>query len=128
MSYLLDTHTFLWFVSDNYRLSEKAKKTIENSHNKIFLSSAVVWEISIKAKIGKIDFKSDLDYFISECIQQYSFIPLPITIPHTIQIFKLKNIHKDPFDRILIAQSILESLSIITSDFLINKYKVKTIW
>lgn len=128
MGYILDTHTFLWFASGNPRISGKAKKTIENSRNQIFVSSALVWELSIKTGIGKIEFKKDLDTFISECIRSYNFTPLPITIPHAIQTSKLPEIHKDPFDRILIAQSISEKSPIITSDKYIQKYDVKTIW
>ncbi len=93
-----------------------------------YLSSAIVWEISIKAKIEKIKQHSDLDNLISECIQQYNFIPLPITIPHALQIFSLPEIHKDPFDIILVAQSHLEKSSIITSDPLIKKYDIPIIW
>jgi PIN domain nuclease of toxin-antitoxin system len=128
MKYLLDTHAFLWFAEDNMRLSKTAKEIIADYRNNIYLSSASVWEISIKISIGKLKLKKDLNKFISENIIQYGFTPIAVTIPHTIEIAKLPEIHKDPFDRILIAQSIVEKIQIITSDKYINKYNIKTVW
>ncbi len=128
MKYLLDTHVFLWFSIDNPALSGKAKAIIESPDNEIYLSAAVVWEISIKLKIGKIKLRIDLDTFIANSIQKYYFMPLPITIPHTIQIYNLPDIHQDPFDRILIAQSQVEDISLITSDSLIKQYETKIVW
>ncbi len=128
MNYILDTHTFLWFINGDPKLSSRSKETIENNHNVIMLSAAVVWEISIKSKIGKIRLNKTLDTLISDCIQQYNLTPLAITIPHTIKVSDLQEIHKDPFDRILIAQAILENAAIITSDNLIKKYGANVIW
>jgi PIN domain nuclease of toxin-antitoxin system len=128
MDYILDTHTFLWFITDNDNLTQKAKKIIENSSSKIFLSSAVAWEISIKISIGKIILNTGLENFILKAIQQYRFIPMPITISHAVRVNKLRDIHKDPFDRILIAQSIIEKAPLITSDRMIRKYNIKTVW
>ncbi len=128
MPYLLDTHAFLWFASDDVNLSKTAKDIIEDNVNDIYLSSASVWELSIKIGLGKLKLKKDLDQFIAENIIQYGFIPISINIPHTIEISKLPEIHKDPFDRILVAQSIVENVAIITSDKFINRYDVKTVW
>ncbi|MFH0974267.1 MAG: type II toxin-antitoxin system VapC family toxin [Spirochaetota bacterium] len=128
MNYILDTHVLLWFANNDPRISEKAENIIKTSKNNIFLSSAVVWEISIKLKLGKINIDVDLDTFVSEIIRAYNFIPFPVTIPHAIQVYNLKEIHKDPFDRMLIAQSISSGYPIITSDSQIKKYKVKTVW
>ena len=101
---------------------------MENPENEIYLSAVVVWEISIKLKIGKIELAADLDTFVTNSIQEFNFIPLPITIPHTIQVYKLPDLHQDPFDRMLIAQSQVENLSLITSDSLIGQYEVETTW
>ena len=128
MDYLLDTHVFLWFASDDIKLSPSAKKTIEDGKNNIYLSSASVWELSIKIAIGKLKLKKDLNKFIAENIAEYGYIPLSVTIPHAVAIAKLPEIHKDPFDRILVAQASVEKMKIITSDRYIGKYKVKTVW
>lgn len=128
MPYLLDTHTFLWFASDDVNLSKTAKNIIEDFENDIYLSSASVWELIIKIWLGKLKLKKDAGQFIAENIVQYGFIPLSINIPHAIEVSKLPEIHRDPFDRILIAQSVVENIGIITSDKFINKYDVKTIW
>ncbi len=127
-AYLLDTHVFLWFAAGDVNLSKTAKNIIEDDKNDIYLSSASVWELSIKIGIGKLKLKKSLGKFIAESIIQYGFIQLPINIPHTLEISKLPDIHKDPFDRVLIAQAIVESVKIITSDKFINQYDVKTVW
>ncbi len=128
MAYLLDTHVLLWFSSGDRLLSEKAKSIIENGENEIYLSSISVWELSIKARLGKLRLKKDLKQFITENIVEYSIIQLPVNIAHALEISKLPDIHKDPFDRMLIAQSLVEDLTIITSDEFISRYDVNTIW
>ncbi len=128
MNYLLDTHVFLWFATDDMKLSPAAKKIIENGKNNIYLSSASVWELSIKIIIGKLKLKKDLNKFIAENIARYGYIPIPVTILHALAIAKLPEIHKDPFDRMLVAQASVEKMKIITSDGYIGKYNVKTVW
>jgi len=128
MRYLLDTHAFLWFASGDANLSAVAKEIIENSKNNIYLSSASVWELSIKIIIGKLKLKKDLNKFIAENIAIYGYIPMPVTIPHALAIAKLPEIHKDPFDRILIAQATVEKMKLISSDGYITRYSVKTVW
>jgi PIN domain nuclease of toxin-antitoxin system len=128
MNYLLDTHVFLWFASGDMKLSPAAKEIIENGKNNIYLSSASVWELSIKIIIGKLKLKKDLNKFIAENIAGYGYIPIPVTIPHTLAVAKLPEIHKDPFDRMLVAQASVEKMKIITSDDYICKYNVKTVW
>lgn len=109
-------------------MSNNAKALIENPESEIYLRAVVVWEISIKLKIGKIELAVDLDTFIADSIQAYNFVPLLIAIPHTIQVYKLPGLHQDPFDRMLIAQSQVENLFPITSDSLIRQYDVKITW
>jgi len=128
MRYLLDTHAFLWFATGDENLSAVAKEIIENSKNNIYLSSASVWELSIKIIIGKLKLKKDLNKFIAENIAIYGYIPMPVTIPHALAIAKLPEIHKDPFDRILIAQATVEKMKLISSDGYITRYSVKTVW
>ncbi len=128
MKYLLDTHTFLWWITDDTSLLDKAKKIITNVDSTLFLSAASGWEIAIKARLGKITLPDDITTFIYEQISINAINELPIRINHTLQTYLLPEHHRDPFDRILVSQSLLEMLPIITGDSLISKYKVKVIW
>lgn len=128
MKYLLDTHAFLWFVTDDNRLSSSAKSIIQNSNNEIYFSAASAWEISIKAKLGRLKFGGDLESFIIEQLTENSFGPLAITVSHSLYTEKLPQIHKDPFDRIMISQSKMENMVMITKDKEIWEYKVSTVW
>jgi len=128
MKFLLDTHCFLWAISNSSLLSKKVINYLENQENEIFLSSASVWEIFIKFKLGKLDLKKDPENLILEEMQLGSYKSLEIKMNHIFPMSKLPQLHKDPFDRILICQAISEGLAILTNDPLIKKYKVKTIW
>jgi PIN domain nuclease of toxin-antitoxin system len=123
MSYLLDTHTLLWWLSENPLLSTQAKIIISTPENLIFVSAASAWEISIKKAIGKLDAPDDLE----QAIVYNNFIPLEITIKDGDLAGKLPNYHNDPFDRMLIAQAMNNNLTIITKDSKIPQYQVKTI-
>ena len=128
MKYLMDTHAFLWFVSDDNRLSSKAKSIIKNNNNEIYFSAASAWEISIKSKLGRMKLGEDLGSFIIEQLAANSFGPLAITISHALYTEKLPQIHKDPFDRMMISQSKVENMVLITGDKKIREYKVSTAW
>ncbi len=128
MNYLLDTHTFLWFIYDNPRISKKSLSILRNPRNDIYLSSTVAWEIAIKENIGKIKIHTSLNDLITQSLEAYNFITLPISFAHAIKVGTLPSIHRDPFDRILVAQAMVENLTILTSDPFIIKYKVKTAW
>ena len=128
MRYLLDTHAFLWFVLDDKRISTKAKSIIEDSKNEIYFSAASAWEMSIKTKLGRLKLGGNLEAFIIEQLTANSFGPLTITITHALYTEKLPQIHKDPFDRIMISQSKLENLVLITGDKKIREYKVPIVW
>jgi len=131
LKYLLDTHVFLWICAEPSKLSKTSIKLIEDNQNELFLSSASIWEIEIKHSIGKLeilDKNLSLKKFVNKSLKTLDIIELPIENKH---IFKLEDIpyfHKDPFDRILIAQAISENLILITDDKYIKKYKIKTIW
>ena len=128
MRYLLDTHAFLWFVLDDQKISAKAKLIIEDSKNIIYFSAASAWEIAIKTELARLKIKGDLDSFIIEQLSTNSFVPLSITISHSLYTKQLPLVHKDPFDRIIIAQSKLENLPLISKDKKIRKYKVTMVW
>ncbi len=123
MSYLLDTHTLLWWLDENSILSTEAKIIISSPQNIIFVSAVTAWEISIKKAIGKLEAPDDLE----EAIAYNNFIPLEITIKDGNNAGKLPNYHNDPFDRMLIAQAMNNHLTIITRDSKIPQYQVKTI-
>ncbi len=123
MRVLIDTHIFLWWITDNERLSRKLRKIIANSRNEIYLSAASTWEISIKYQLGRLVFKEPPEIFIPEQISINGMKTLPVEISHTLYVYKLADHHRDPFDRLLIAQSILEDLPVMTTDKIFKKYK-----
>ena len=129
MTYIPDTHVFLWAMVEPKNLSQLAAQIIENEQNELLLSSVVVWEIVIKREIGKIVFqKNNLEIFIRRVIEGNGFIPLPITSTHTLELENLPGIHRDPFDRMLISQARVEKATLITSDRIIQNYDVETVW
>ena len=128
MKALLDTHTFLWWISDAPKLSSLVREIISDGKNELFLSAASGWEIAIKASLGRIHIHGKLQSFISEQMITNAIQGLPIQISHALQVYNLPLYHRDPFDRILIAQSQLESLPILTNDSQFSQYQVKVIW
>jgi PIN domain nuclease of toxin-antitoxin system len=128
MRALLDTHVFLWWITDHRGLSALSREFISDSANELFLSAASGWEMAIKMGLGKLKLRAKLDEFISEHMSTNSIIPLPIEMSHALHILTLPLIHRDPFDRLLIAQAQRENLSLITSDPIIGKYDVPVIW
>jgi PIN domain nuclease of toxin-antitoxin system len=119
---LLDTHTFLWWLADDSRLGTRARALIADAKNQVFVSAATSWEISIKKSLGKIEAPDDLDAVVEE----EGFEKLAITFFHGECAGDLPQLHRDPFDRMLVAQSQAEGLEIITADEAIPKYGVKT--
>lgn len=130
MQVLLDTHTFLWWIEDDPQLSELARSTIEDEENEIFFSAASGWEIAIKSQIGKLNLNTseNLEQFVATEIYSNDFKVLPIQLSHTLHIHNLPLHHRDPFDRILVAQSVIEKMPILTIDPLIDQYEVETLW
>ncbi|MBT8372163.1 MAG: type II toxin-antitoxin system VapC family toxin, partial [Deltaproteobacteria bacterium] len=101
---------------------------IEDSKNEIFFSAASAWELAIKTKLKRLKIKGDLESFIIEQLSTNRFVPLSITLSHSLFTEKLPQIHKDPFDRMIVAQSIVEDLPLISADRKIRKYKTAIIW
>lgn len=120
MNILLDTHALIWALENNPTLSEAAKGAIISGENLVFVSSISIWEIGIKVSLGKLKVPDNLQ----EELQKHRFSPLNITHDHAEFAAKLPNIHKNPFDRMLIAQAKTESLTLITRDEHICKYDV----
>ena len=128
MRILLDTHTFLWWVADDPKLSVNAKAIIANSDNDVYFSVVSAWEIIIKVGTGKLTLSEPPETYIPSRVASNHFEILPVQMSHILRVNSLPNFHKDPFDRLLIAQSIEENLSIVTIDNLIIQYPVKSIW
>ena len=120
MNLLLDTHVLIWALENNPRLSDSAREAIVDGENLVFVSAVSVWEISVKQAMGKLDVPDNL----IEEIQIHRFTPLEINLQYAHLAGRLPAIHKDPFDRMLIAQAILEKLTIVTRDQIMNQYDV----
>lgn len=128
MRALLDTHAFLWWLTDNPELSKGARSVIGDSTNELYLSAASGWEIAIKAKLGRLEIAGDPEKLIPEQMALNAIDGLPVQMSHALHVFQLPDLHRDPFDRILIAQSRVEEIPIITRDPVISQYEVETIW
>jgi PIN domain nuclease of toxin-antitoxin system len=128
MRALLDTHTFLWWITDNPQLSSRVREIIRDGNNELFLSAASGWEIVIKAQLGRLNLPDNLEHFISEQLAINSIYSLPVQMSHALHVFVLPNHHQDPFDRIIVAQAQLENLAILTADQQIARYPVEVIW
>lgn len=121
MKLLLDTHLLLWAAGDPDRLSHAAHALIEDPANELIFSAASLWEIAIKRGLGRADFHVDARV-LRRCLLDNGYGELPITSEHTVAIDSLPLIHKDPFDRILIAQAMVEGITLLTTDSLVAKY------
>ncbi len=128
MRVLLDTHAFIWWVTNNSQLSDAARACIADSDNNVFLSTASAWEIVIKVNIGKLILQEPPKSYIQSRLDSNQFESLPIQMNHVLQVTALPNHHRDPFDRLLIAQSQAEEMPILTADYLIVQYSVNVIW
>ncbi len=128
MKILLDTHAFLWWIADDQRLSQVARDAIANPDSEIFVSAASAWEIAIKAGIGRMTLPESARRFVPKHLERNGFVSLPIELEHALTVEELPLYHKDPFDRLLVAQSQAERLTIVTDDPLIQRYNVQTLW
>jgi PIN domain nuclease of toxin-antitoxin system len=123
MNLLLDTHALLWWMSSDPELSEEARAAVADDANIVFVSAATAWEMTIKKALGKLKTPDNLEAEM----ERNNFLPLPITIRHALAVGKLPKIHRDPFDRMLIAQAKVEGLTLVTRDENIRKYKIRLI-
>jgi PIN domain nuclease of toxin-antitoxin system len=118
MRLLLDTHVYIWCVADNRKLSQRARTLILEA-TEVYISSVSIWEASIKVNRGKLDANiNDLVKVISKS----GFLELPLTVKHVIEVNKLPHLHRDPFDRVLVAQAISEPLKFLTADTKLKEY------
>jgi len=127
MTFLMDTHVWLWWDQHSKKLSPRYYKILEDPDNKIVLSSVTVWELIIKYKLGKIKLPAPPNAYIDNCMREDAFSTLPITHAHAQNTFRLEDHHKDPFDRMLISQSQVEDIPLLTQDKIFDKYDVNVI-
>jgi len=131
MKVLLDTHTFLWFIAGDTKLSQTARDSIENLENQRFLSMASLWEIAIKTNLGKLDvIAKDETFaeFFAEQTRRNMIELLPISLLHLAKITTLPHHHRDPFDRLLIAQAQSENLILLSADSALDAYAIARRW
>lgn len=127
-SLLLDTHAMLWFFWDDKQLSAKARTLIEDANNRKLVSLATCWEIAIKAGLGKLDLGESSQSFLPREIARNNFELLPIRLSHVTSVEALPWHHRDPFDRLLIAQSMVEGLPLVSGDVIFDQYGLSRLW
>ncbi len=127
MKLLLDTHAFLWFLAGDARLSRRARRAMRDADNEWILSAASVWEMAIKAGLGRLALPTSVKEYVAEKIESGVRI-LPVDWTHAAAVEKLPPVHGDPFDRLLAAQSLAEDLPLISGDPVFSAYGVKTVW
>lgn len=127
MNYLLDTHTLIWFLNGDKDLSFNARKAIESFEALNFVSIASLWEIAIKVSLGRLELKTSFEKIEEEIIKN-NFKILPITFRDTMVLSTLPFHHRDPFDRLLIAQNMNNDFTIISKDPLFESYQIKILW
>ena len=127
MKLLLDTHTFLWFIDDRPQLSQKGKALLE-ADNELRLSIASLWEIAIKLRLGKLTVAVPIEVLMTQQLTQNDIELLPITVAPLIIVSTLPLHHRDPFDRLLIAQAMVEQMPIVSADPAFDAYPVQRLW
>ena len=128
MRVLLDTHTLLWWLDGDRRLSKKARRLIADERAAVFVSAASAWEIATKARLGKLPGAAEVAADVAACVSGQGFEPLDITILHAQRAGGLSGDHKDPFDRMLIAQAQMEDLHVVSDDGVFDAYGVSRVW
>jgi PIN domain nuclease of toxin-antitoxin system len=126
--FVLDTHTFLWFIMGNEQLPQPTRAVIANMDHEIYLSIASLWEIAIKVSLGKLTLHKPFAELIPEQLRINELQILPINLNDLISVTQLPFIHRDPFDRLLIAQTIVNDLVLITKDETLSQYAVRAVW
>jgi PIN domain nuclease of toxin-antitoxin system len=128
MRLLLDTHTLLWWLTENSSLPPSARKLIAHKNNDVLVSAASAWEIATKVRLGKLPIAVDLAHDFIAYLEQERFETLAVSADHGIRAGLLPGPHKDPFDRMLIAQALAENLAIVSNDVVFDGYGVKRVW
>ena len=127
MRYLLDTHTFLWWVFDIPKLGPRAREIMASPSSELLLSAVSAWEISIKWSLGRLQLAKPPAEFVPQQMAANNISPLVVEVAHTLKVAELQRHHRDPFDRMLAAQALVEGLPILSSDDILTKYGVEVI-
>lgn len=125
---LLDTHAMLWFFWDDPQLSVNAKAAIEHPNNRKLVSTASCWEVAIKINLGKLDLGESSRTFLPREIAQNNFEMLNITLEHATAVEDLPQHHRDPFDRLIVAQAMVENLQLVSADVTFDAYGIQRLW
>ncbi len=128
MKVLIDTHVFIWYVQNSEKLIDSATRLINDGRNEILFSTASIWEMAIKQSTGKLNLSNPYASFIKEQMRLNDIDLLPITIEHLEIVASLPFHHRDPFDRLLISQVLVENISILSVDIAFDAYPIKRIW
>ena len=128
MNLLIDTHTFLWFIAGSEKLSNQAKNLIEDETNQVYLSVASLWELANKVSLGKLSFSEPFEDFIPEQLNNNSIELLGIDTRHASKVASLPFHHRDPFDRLLVAQALSNEIPMISADEMLDLYGINRIW
>ncbi len=128
MRLLLDTHTLLWWLANDPKLSAQARTAIANPRNDCFVSLASCWELAIKASLGKIRLAKPVERFIPDELAANDFQLLPIEFKHVAKVESLPFHHRDPFDRLLAVQALTEKMALVSADEAFDAYGVKRVW
>ena len=125
---LVDTNIVIWLLSASSRISRRARHALSRSTTDVVVSTASVWEIVLKNRAGTLEFETGLEDVLDEVLYRSPWTVLPVISEHLLALATLPPIHKDPFDRMLVAQALHENLTIVTTDEDIAKYAVPTLW
>ncbi|HZL95372.1 MAG TPA: type II toxin-antitoxin system VapC family toxin [Vicinamibacterales bacterium] len=128
MKLLLDTHAFLWWIEGAPALGRRARAEIANPDSEVFVSLASCWELAIKRSLGKLRLTQSLDRFVPEQLTRNGFGLLSVELRHVVRVADLPFHHRDPFDRLLVAQALQDELAIISADRVLRKYGVTVVW
>jgi len=128
MRLLLDTHALLWWLDGDPLLSRQAQAAIRLQDNEVLVSAATAWEICTKYRLGKLDKAADVARDVTACLAEQGFVGLPVNVRHGERAGSLEGFHKDPFDRMLIAQALVEDLVLVSRETLFDRYGVRRLW
>ena len=128
MRLLLDTHALFWFVTSDPKLSATAERAIDDPNNQQLISIVSIWEIAIKHSLGRLNLQTPFPDFVSQHLSGEEVVILGVTVPHILQVATLPHHHRDPFDRLLIAQALTENIPLVSADSAFAQYGVNLIW
>ena len=128
MRVLIDTHALLWWINNDPRISWRAREVFSAGENKLLFSAASGWEMAIKVNLGKLTVEGPLGSYLSKHLVDVAVEVLPVSLRHAVGVADLPNHHRDPFDRLIVAQALAEGIPVLTADPLVTRYPVETIW